>query len=123
MEAEPLKNSLHKPRFVIVMKIGFVPETLESSEQLPKSTDTLCHWRFLAEAMVEENILGIGQWCAAFLECLCLCTFSASLGFWASKQMFHIEITLNKYVRHRLRRYSINKEEKRGRVKFIIIGN
>lgn len=37
MEDETLKKSLHKPRFVIVMKIGFVPETLESSEQLPEA--------------------------------------------------------------------------------------
>lgn len=37
MEDEPLNKSLHKPRLAILMKIGFVPENLESSEQLPKA--------------------------------------------------------------------------------------
>lgn len=37
MEDEPLNKSLHKPRLAILMKIRFVPETLESSEQLPKA--------------------------------------------------------------------------------------
>lgn len=37
MEDEPLNKSLHKPRLAILIKIGFVPETLESSEQLPKA--------------------------------------------------------------------------------------
>lgn len=37
MEDEPLNKSLHKPRLAILLKIGFVPETLESSEQLPKA--------------------------------------------------------------------------------------
>lgn len=37
MEDEPLNKSLHKPRLAILIKIGFVPEILESSEQLPKA--------------------------------------------------------------------------------------
>lgn len=37
MEDEPLNKRLHKPRLAILIKIGFVPETLESSGQLPKA--------------------------------------------------------------------------------------
>lgn len=41
MEDEPLNKSLHKPRLAILIKIGFVPETLESSEHYPKHRHAL----------------------------------------------------------------------------------
>ena len=48
---------------------------------ITRGTDALCHWKLFAILMVEKNQLGSGQFSAAFSECLCLCTFSASLGF------------------------------------------
>lgn len=69
---------------------------------ITRGTDALCHWKLFAILMVEKNQLGSSQFSAAFSECLCLCTFSASLGFWEGKQMFRIEIVLDKYEYHRL---------------------
>lgn len=82
MEDEPLNKSLHKPRLAILMKIGFVPETLESSEQLPKAST-----RFVIEDSQQQRRQGRIYWelANAELHSSNVCVYVHSVQVWDSE--------------------------------------